>query len=65
MQWFEHYLKGPGGAPPPPEIDPRKLLGLDAADAGAGRGRLAVAWRSASGEAKPIGPDEAERRAIR
>jgi dipeptidyl aminopeptidase/acylaminoacyl peptidase len=20
MQWMEHYLKGPGGAPPPPEI---------------------------------------------
>lgn len=36
VQWFEHYLSGPGGAPPPPEIDPRKLLGLDAADAGAG-----------------------------
>lgn len=21
MRWFEHYLQGPGGAPPPPEID--------------------------------------------
>ncbi len=21
MQWFDHYLRGPGGAPPPPEID--------------------------------------------
>lgn len=21
MQWFDHYLKGPGGAPPPAEID--------------------------------------------
>jgi dipeptidyl aminopeptidase/acylaminoacyl peptidase len=21
MQWFEHYLQGPGGAPPPPEIE--------------------------------------------
>ncbi|MBI1738170.1 MAG: S9 family peptidase [Acidobacteria bacterium] len=21
MQWMEHYLKGPGGAPPPPDID--------------------------------------------
>jgi len=21
MQWFEHYLKGPGGAMPPYEID--------------------------------------------
>ena len=21
MQWFDHYLQGPGGAPPPPEID--------------------------------------------
>ena len=21
MQWFDHYLKGPGGPPPPPEID--------------------------------------------
>ena len=21
IQWFEHYLKGPGGAPPPYEID--------------------------------------------
>jgi hypothetical protein len=20
MQWFEHYLKGPGGAPPPHEL---------------------------------------------
>jgi hypothetical protein len=21
MQWFEHYLAGPGGAPPPYRID--------------------------------------------
>jgi hypothetical protein len=21
MQWMEHYLKGPGGAPPPPDVD--------------------------------------------
>jgi len=21
MQWFEHYLKGPGGPPPPYELD--------------------------------------------
>ena len=21
LQWFEHYLKGPGGAPPEPELD--------------------------------------------
>jgi dipeptidyl aminopeptidase/acylaminoacyl peptidase len=21
LQWMEHYLKGPGGAPPPPDID--------------------------------------------
>ena len=21
MQWFDHYLQGPGGAPPPPDID--------------------------------------------
>jgi len=28
VQWFEHYLTGPGGAPPPPEIDPRPLLGI-------------------------------------
>jgi len=21
MQWLEHYLQGPGGAPPPPELD--------------------------------------------
>ncbi len=21
MQWFDHYLKGPGGAPPPPDLD--------------------------------------------
>ena len=21
MQWMDHYLKGPGGAPPPPELD--------------------------------------------
>ena len=23
MRWFEHYLTGPGGAPPPPEIEHR------------------------------------------
>ncbi len=28
VQWFEHYLAGPGGAPPPAEIDYRKVLGL-------------------------------------
>jgi pimeloyl-ACP methyl ester carboxylesterase len=28
VQWFEHYLKGPGGAPPPAELDPRKVLGI-------------------------------------
>jgi dipeptidyl aminopeptidase/acylaminoacyl peptidase len=28
VQWFEHYLLGPGGAPPPPELDPRPLLGI-------------------------------------
>lgn len=26
--WFEHYLTGPGDAPPPPEIDYRAVLGL-------------------------------------
>jgi dipeptidyl aminopeptidase/acylaminoacyl peptidase len=29
VQWFEHYLKGPGGAPPPAELDPRKVLGIE------------------------------------
>jgi dipeptidyl aminopeptidase/acylaminoacyl peptidase len=24
LEWFEHYLKGPGGAPPDPMIDPAK-----------------------------------------
>ncbi len=24
MQWFEHYLQGPGGEKPPAEIDPRE-----------------------------------------
>ena len=28
VQWFEHYLAGPGGAPPPPEVDHRAVLGL-------------------------------------
>ncbi|MCL4808712.1 MAG: prolyl oligopeptidase family serine peptidase, partial [Thermoanaerobaculia bacterium] len=28
VQWFEHYLTGPGGAPPPAEIDYEKVLGL-------------------------------------
>lgn len=28
VQWFEHYLTGPGGAPPPAEVDYRKVLGL-------------------------------------
>jgi dipeptidyl aminopeptidase/acylaminoacyl peptidase len=23
MRWFEHYLQGPGGEPPPPDVDPR------------------------------------------
>jgi dipeptidyl aminopeptidase/acylaminoacyl peptidase len=27
-QWFEHYLQGPGGAPPAPDVDPRPLLGV-------------------------------------
>lgn len=27
LRWFEHYLKGPGGSPPPPEVDYRRHLG--------------------------------------
>jgi hypothetical protein len=23
MRWFEHYLQGPGGEPPAPDVDPR------------------------------------------
>ncbi|QQR73710.1 MAG: S9 family peptidase [Holophagales bacterium] len=34
VQWFEHYLLGPGGAPPPAEIDYRGLLGIAADPAG-------------------------------
>jgi dipeptidyl aminopeptidase/acylaminoacyl peptidase len=30
VQWFEHYLAGPGGAPPPAEVDPRAELGIPA-----------------------------------
>jgi dipeptidyl aminopeptidase/acylaminoacyl peptidase len=32
MQWMEHYLKGPGGSPPPYEVD----YGLQAPDAAGG-----------------------------
>ena len=28
VRWFEHYLQGPGGAPPPAEVDPRPVLGV-------------------------------------
>jgi len=28
VRWFEHYLQGPGGAPPPSEVDPRPVLGV-------------------------------------
>ena len=28
VQWFEHYLAGPGGPPPAAEIDPRAALGI-------------------------------------
>jgi dipeptidyl aminopeptidase/acylaminoacyl peptidase len=30
VRWFEHYLQGPGGAPPPAEVDPRPVLGVAA-----------------------------------
>ncbi len=30
LQWFEHYLKGPGGPPPPYELDYPAALGLPA-----------------------------------
>jgi dipeptidyl aminopeptidase/acylaminoacyl peptidase len=30
VQWFEHYLAGPGGPPPAAEIDPRAELGIPA-----------------------------------
>jgi len=28
VRWFEHYLQGRGGAPPPAEVDPRPVLGV-------------------------------------
>jgi hypothetical protein len=24
MRWFDHYLKGPGGDPPPPDLEYRR-----------------------------------------
>ncbi|MEE9235055.1 MAG: hypothetical protein V3U28_06440, partial [Candidatus Acidoferrales bacterium] len=30
MRWFEHYLIGPGGEPPPYELDYRQALGIAA-----------------------------------
>jgi dipeptidyl aminopeptidase/acylaminoacyl peptidase len=39
LQWMEHYLKGPGGAPPPGELD----YGLEAADKPAGSVTASVA----------------------
>ena len=28
VRWFEHYLQGPGGVPPPADVDPRPVLGV-------------------------------------
>lgn len=30
LHWMEHYLKGPGGAPPPYELDYKSELGVPA-----------------------------------
>jgi dipeptidyl aminopeptidase/acylaminoacyl peptidase len=37
LQWFEHYLQGPGGEPPPAEIEYPRPPGDDAGGAGGGR----------------------------
>ena len=41
LRWFEHYLKGPGGPPPPPEIDyPLLRRGEEKADDPEGEGEV-------------------------
>lgn len=34
LQWFDHYLRGPGGAPPPPTLDYEAALAAAAKPAG-------------------------------
>jgi dipeptidyl aminopeptidase/acylaminoacyl peptidase len=36
LRWFDHYLKGPGGEPPPPDLDYGPEVAAALANGGAG-----------------------------